>query len=647
VGARAVELLAMGADPVQVVLPTLLNDLDTIASPMVLILDDYHLVVNRAVHEQMAFVIGRMPANFHLVLATRSDPMLPVARLRASGELSEMRSDDLCFGPIEAAQLLNGVLGLELADADIHLLHQRTEGWAAGLYLAALSLTGRPDAAEFIRAFTGDNRHIVDYLIAEVLDCQSSQMRSFLLRTSVLGRLSGALCDATLQTSASASVLERIERENLFVVPLDMSRRWYRYHHLFGELLRAELQRSEPDLVGGLHQRAAAWFEAEGLMDEAVRHLVAAGDIARSADLIAADWVNEFNGGGLSTVSGWLDLLPDESVRRDPRLGAARAWIALNIGQFDDAHAWIEAVEAASRADTVDHGGLAAQLVALREVHAFKTGDIAAALEAARRAITLDFDDAMQARSAACCMYGSALYFSGSIDESQATFRRAVQLAEKIGDRRRRIYALGYLALIAAESGQLADAEHEIRRTTGTGTDLAGGEHFVNAIVSLAAATVLDVRGDRDAAADAAHLAVGLARKGGGILELAKALVVRANILEDLADHETAAASRNEASALLRGCADADIAQRVLSAAQRSKCVAVGPRQGDTVAEELTAKEQEVLRLLATRLSRREIGQRLYVSLNTVKTHQRALYRKLGVEDRAAAVVRARALGLL
>ncbi|MGY4653947.1 LuxR C-terminal-related transcriptional regulator [Mycobacterium sp. URHB0021] len=648
VGTRAVELLTMGADPVQVVLPTLLNDLDTIESPMVLILDDYHRVANRAVHEQMAFVIGRMPANLRLVLATRSDPMLPLARLRAAGDLLEMRSDDLRFGVIEAGHLLNDVLGLDLTDDDVQLLHRRTEGWAAGLYLAALSLAGRRDAAAFIRTFAGDNRHIVDYLMAEVLDSQSAQMRSFLLRTSVLGRLSGALCDAMLQTSGSASVLEKIEHENLFVVPLDMSRRWYRYHHLFGELLRAELHRSEPDLVAVLHRRAAAWFQAEGLVDEAVRHLVAAGDIAASADLIAADWVNEFNGGGLSTVSGWLDLLPDESVRQDPRLSAARAWIALNAGKFDDALMWIEAVEAGPAADTADHGSLDAQLVALREVHAFKTGDVAAALEAARRAITLDFDDALQARSAACCMYGSALYFSGSIGEAQATFRAAVALAEKIGDRRRRIYALGYLALIAAESGQFADAEHHIRRTTGIGTYPAGGEHFVNAIVSLAAATILDVRGDAAAAADAASLAVSLARKGGGILELAKALVVRATILEDVGDHETAAASRNEAGALLLGCTDAEIAQTVLTSAQRGKCVALSPRnQGNTVAEELTAKEQEVLRLLATRLSRREIGQRLYVSLNTVKTHQRALYRKLGVEDRAAAVARARELGLL
>ena len=591
VGTRAFELLAMGADPVQVVLPTLLNDLDTIAHPMVLILDDYHQVVNRAVHEQLAFVICRMPANLHLVLATRSDPMLPLARLRASGDLVEMRSDDLRFGITEAAHLLNDVLGLDLAEADIQLLHRRTEGWAAGLYLAALSLAGRADAAAFIRTFTGDNRHIADYLMCEVLEGQPPQMRSFLLRTSVLGRLSGALCDAMLQTSGSASVLEKIERDNLFVVPLDMSRRWYRYHHLFGELLRAELARCEPDLVAGLHRRAAAWFEAEGLVDDAVRHLVAAGDIAASADLIAADWVNEFNGGGLSTVSGWLDLLPAQTVSRNPRLSAARAWIALNVGRFDDAHTWIEAVEAGSAADTVDQGSLGAQLVALREVHAFKTGDLAAALEAARRAITLDFGDAQQARSAACCIYGSALYFSGSLDEAQATFRRAVALAETIGDRRRRIYALGYLALIAAEAGQLAAAEDLIRRATGSSRDLADGEHFVNAMVPLATAIILDTRGDAAAAADAAHLAVSLARKGAGILEVAKALLVRAKILEDLGDHQTATASRNEAGALLRGRADPATAQMLLTAAQRSKAVAVTARnQVCAPGEELTAK---------------------------------------------------------
>jgi ATP/maltotriose-dependent transcriptional regulator MalT len=647
VGIRAVELLAMGADPVQVVLPTLLNDLDTIASPMVLILDDYHLVVSRAVHEQLAFFISRLPANLHLVLATRSDPLLPLARLRASGDLAEVRTDDLRFGASEADHLLNDVLRLDLAHADIELLHRRTEGWAAGLYLAALSLAGRADTAAFIKTFAGDNRHIVDYLMAEVLDDQPPHLRSFLLRTSVLGRLSGALCDAVLQTSGSGSVLEKIERENLFVVPRDTSRHWYRYHQLFGELLRTELRRSEPDLVADLHRRAASWFETEGLIDEAVRHLVAGGDIARSADLIAADWVDEFNGGGVSTVSGLLDLLPEETVVQDPRLSVARAWIALSVGQLDDAAEWIEAVETRSTADTAEGGAISAQLLVLRAVHSFKTAEVAAGLETARRALTLDLGESPLGRSSAHCIYGSALYFSGSTHEAQAAFRRAVQLAEKVGDSRARIYALGHLAMISAECGQLADAERQIRRATGSSRDLADAEHLVDVMVSLATAEVLAMRGDAAAALTAADMAVMSARQGGAIPEVAKTLLVRAEIFKHLGDHQTAKAVLEEAGTLVRGCADAGIASTLLASAEPSAGVAVTPRNGGcVVGEELTPKELEVLRLLATRLSRREIGARLYISLNTVKTHQRALYRKLRVEHRSAAVSRARELGL-
>jgi ATP/maltotriose-dependent transcriptional regulator MalT len=648
VGIRAVELLVMGADPVQVVLPTLLNDLDTIASPMVLILDDYHLVVSRAVHEQLAFFISRLPADLHLVLATRSDPLLPLARLRASGDLAEVRTDDLRFGAEEADHLLNDVLGLDLAHADIQLLHRRTEGWVAGLYLAALSLAGRADTAAFIKTFAGDNRHIVDYLMAEVLDGQPPHLRSFLLRTSVLGRLSGPLCDAMLQTSGSASVLEKIERENLFVAPLDTSRHWYRYHQLFGELLRTELRRSEPDLVADLHRRAATWFETEGLIDEAVRHLVAGGDIARSADLIAADWVDEFNGGGLSTVSGMLDLLPEKTVRQDPRLSMARAWIALSVGQLDDAAEWIEAIETRPAADSADGGAISAQVVVLRAVHSFKTAEVAAALETAHRAITLDLGDAPLGRSRAYCIYGSALYFSGSTHEAQAAFRRAVQLAAKAADRRTRIDALGYLALISAEQGHIADAERQIRRASGSSRDLADAEHLVDVMVSLATAELLAMRGNAAAAVAAADMAVMSARQGGGIPEVAKTLLVRAEIFEHLGDPRTAKAILEEVGTLVRGCADAGISLPQLASAQRSAGVTVTSRnEGCAVGEELTPKELEVLRLLATRLSRREIGARLYVSLNTVKTHQRAVHRKLGVEHRGAAVSRARELGLL
>jgi LuxR family maltose regulon positive regulatory protein len=284
----------------------------------------------------------------------------------------------------------------------------------------------------------------------------------------------------------------------------------------------------------------------------------------------------------------------------------------------------------------------------LRAIHSFKTADVATALETARRAITHDLGESQLAQSRAHCIYGAALYFSGDTPEAQATFRSAVRLAEAVGDRRARSYALGYLALISVERGQLANAERQIRGASGSPRDLADAEHLVDAMVSLATAELLARRGDTAAALAAADMAVMSARQGGAILEVAKTLVVRAEIVDKLGDHEDAKASLDEVATLVCGCADAGIAPALLASAERNAGVAASSRnESSVVGEELTPKELEVLRLLATRLSRREIGERLYVSLNTVKTHQRAVYRKLGVEHRGAAVSRARGLGLL
>jgi LuxR family maltose regulon positive regulatory protein len=647
VAPRAFELIKIGADPRQVVLPTLLDELAAIDYQIALVLDDYHLVENRTVHEQVGFVVERIPQTFGLVIATRSDPVLPLARLRARGDLLELRAEELRFQADEAADLLDGVLGFKLTDAQVQLLFRRTEGWAAGLYLAGLSLAGRTDAAAFIQDFAGDNRHIVDYLIAEVLDGLPPHIRSFLVRTSLLGRLSGTLCDAVLKTSGSASLLETIERENLFLLPLDVSRRWYRYHHLFADLLRTELHCSEPDLIPCLHQRASAWFAREGLTDQAIQHLAAAGAMQGAAELIADSWATAFNLGRLSTVSGWLDALPREIVSDNPRLSLARAWVALDSGHLDAAGCWIETVHAAHAGGTTDVDKIGAKVAVLRAVHRFRSGDLPSALDTARRAISLDLGDLPVGGPIAYCVYGAALYFSGDSHDAQGAFRTAVSLAEKAGNLLAHRYALGYLAMISANQGQLAAAEELIRRATGSSRDLADEEHFVDMMVSLATAIILDMRRDAAAAAEAADVAVGLARRGAGIIELANALLARAEILGHLGEHPQRQASRDEAAMLLRHCTGAGIVARSLNAAQRSRGIEVGARcQGDTVAAELTAKEHEVLGLLATRLSRREIGQRLYVSLNTVKTHQRALYRKLGVENRGAAVARARELGL-
>src|ERR1700744_17210 len=647
-GGRALELVAMGANPLLAALPTLLNEGAAAEGHLVMILDDYHLITNPAVHEQMEFVLTRMPANLHVVLATRADPALPLARFRARGDLTEVRGTDLRFQPEEAGQLFNAILHLGLADDDVELLYRRTEGWAAGLYLAALSLSGLSDADAVIKTFDGDHRYIADYLMAEVLDRQPEKRRRFLLRTSILRKLNGALCDAVLHDTDSASVLEAVERENLFVIPLDLSRRWYRYHHLLAELLRVELHRSEPDLVPELHRRAAAWSTSKGLIDAAVYHLTAAGDITATSQFIAEHWVDEFNADGLWTGTGWLGSLPDKIVRQDPRLRVPRAWIAVNEGRVNEAAGWIDAIEARADADAAAGGTIAAQAAILRAIHAFKIGDITTSRETARRATGLDLGDAPLARSGLYCIYGNALYFSGQRAAAQAAYRQAAAHAERIGDRRYLIYALGYLALIAAEAGDIASAEHLVRRANGGGAVLGAQEYFVGVMVCMAAAEIFTRRGDVSAAADAVSMAVASARQGGAIPEIVKALLAQAEIAELLGDHHTARTARREACSSIEQRHGSGIDPALLRAAGAHPDVSQAPPAAPSnAADKLTARERQVLSLLATRLSRREIGLQLHVSVNTIKTQQRSLYRKLGVVDRHAAVERARTLGLL
>ena len=276
----------------QMILPELLNELTTCESDLVLVLDDYHLVTNGVCHASLGFFVEHLPANVHLMLASRVDPPLPLARLRASGELVELRIAELGFTSAEADQLLGEAMGLELTADQTERLWERTEGWAAGLYLAGLSLRGQRDPGPFIASFEAGHRHIVDYLGAEVLARQPEPLRSFMVRTSVLERLSGPLCDAVLETEGSAELLAELEQANLFLIALDDHRHWYRYHHLFAQLLRLELAGRDADLVPLLHRRAAAWHQAAGDVEAAVHHAIAAGDHQRATDLVTHHWLS-------------------------------------------------------------------------------------------------------------------------------------------------------------------------------------------------------------------------------------------------------------------------------------------------------------------------------------------------------------------
>src|SRR5262250_1676772 len=315
---------------------------------LLLVLDDYHLIDTQQVQDSLVFLLEHLPSSMHLVLASRADPPLPLARLRARGQLAELRAAELRFTADEAAALLREAIGADLPGTMVGALAARTEGWAAGLQLAALSLRRRPDVTGFVAAFSGSHRYILDYLADEVLERQDEQLRGFLLETSVLDRLSGTLCDAVTGRTGSQAMLEQVERAGLFMVPLDEVRGWWRYHHLFADLLRARLQAEQPGRVEALHRAAAAWCEQHDLADDAVRHALAAGDPAWAARLIERQFDAVFLPGERATVQRWQAALPGELVRSRPRLGLAQMWMAVLSGHIEAAGIALEAAERAS-----------------------------------------------------------------------------------------------------------------------------------------------------------------------------------------------------------------------------------------------------------------------------------------------------------
>jgi LuxR family maltose regulon positive regulatory protein len=334
--------------PIESVLTTLLNDLDAIASDILLVLDDYHVIDARDVQDGMAFLLDHLPPQLHLVIASRADPALPLARLRARDELVEVRAAELRFTPDEAATYLNEMMGLVLTAQDVAALEGRTEGWIAALQLAALSIQGRDDVAAFIAGFAGDDRYIVDYLAEEVLQRQPEHVQDFLLQTSILDRLSGPLCDAVTGQGGGKAMLEALERGNLFLVPLDDRRRWYRYHHLFADVLQARLLDEQHHHVPDLHRRASAWYEQNGEQSVAIRHALAAKDFERAADLVELAIPALRRSRQEATLRGWVEVLPDELIRVRPVLSVTYAGALLLGGEFEgvesrlrDAERWL------------------------------------------------------------------------------------------------------------------------------------------------------------------------------------------------------------------------------------------------------------------------------------------------------------------
>ena len=451
VGESALSLLdASQPPPIEVVLTTLLNDLGAVAGEIVLVLDDYHVIDARDVQDGMAFLLDHLPPQLHVVIASRADPALPLARMRARGELAEIRAAELRFTADEAAAYLTG-MGLQLTARDVAALEGRTEGWIAALQLAALSMQGRDDAAGFIAGFAGDDRYVVDYLAEEVLARQPDRVQAFLLQTSILGRLSGPLCDAVTGQGGGKDMLEALDRGNLFLVSLDDRRRWYRYHHLFADVLRARLQDEQPGQVPDLHRRASEWYEQNGELSEAVGHALAAGDFERAAGLVELATLAMRRTRQEARLRGWLEVLPDEVVRVRPVLSAQFAGVLLISGGLEgvedrlrDAERWLEPAtghregpqETSAEmvvADEEEYRRLPATIELYRAGQALARGDAPGTIRHAQRAIDLALEDDHLCRASAAALLGLVYWGSGDLEAGHRGYSACVEGLRRAG----------------------------------------------------------------------------------------------------------------------------------------------------------------------------------------------------------------------
>lgn len=458
--------------PIEGVLTSLINDLATIADRTLLVLDDYHLMEAPPAHEALAFLLEHLPAHMHLVIATREDPPLPLARLRAGGHLTELRAADLRFTSSEAADFLNQVMKLDLAAEDIAVLERRTEGWIAGLQLAAISLQGRADAAGFIESFAGSHRFVLDYLLEEVLDQQSPDIQRFLLRTSILDRLCGPLCDAvcsvgTAPAARGQETLEHLERVNLFIVPLDDERRWYRYHHLFADLLRQRLHQQEPECVAKLHIRASQWYEDNKLAIEAFNHAATAHDVERTVRLIGGDRIPLHLRGAVTAVLNWLESLPNGVLDARPWLWWRYASLLLISGQTTGVEEKLQSAETAIAETAVqdtETRDLLGLIAAARATLALTRYDVEGMIAQSCRALECLGPDSLTSRASANWTLGYGYFLRGERAAARQAFDEAVSISQEAGDTFTTILATIGLGNVHEAENQLHRAAETYRR---------------------------------------------------------------------------------------------------------------------------------------------------------------------------------------
>ena len=466
VGNTVLALLHLPKPPsYETLIATLLNDLAALEAESMLVLDDYHLVHSSVVHQAVTFMVQHMPAPLHLVIATREDPPLPLVQLRAQGILNELRADELRFRPDEAALFLRDVMGLTLTPDDVATLEARTEGWIAGLQLAALSLQGQPDVAERLLAFTGNGHALADYLVQEVLQQQSTVIQQFLLHTAILDRMCGSLCAAVLdqEPGVSQQVLEELEHANLFVFALDDQRQWYCYHHLFLDVLRRLLQQTSAEDLSRLHRRAAVWYHRHNLMIEAINHALAASDFTFAAGLIEASAEMLLMQSQIVTLLTWLTALPPDIVQAHPRLSLLLACVFLFTGRIEAVEPFLNHVEQTLHhhphtMDATQQNRLQGEVAALRAFMLLLQCDATQAIKLARQAVhNLPTSSFLQRIT--IWTLGTAYMSEGDLRAASQTFAQVVASSQASHNSMMTLIALSQLAEVHIWQGQLRQAE--------------------------------------------------------------------------------------------------------------------------------------------------------------------------------------------
>jgi LuxR family maltose regulon positive regulatory protein len=642
-GRRAARMLRARGSAMDVAVNELLADLER-AAPVAIVLDDLHLVEDREALGLLGYAIEHLPAGVRIVASARADPPLALGRLRGLGLLAEMRAHDLAFTPKEARQLFLERMELDLGDEEVRLLLRRTEGWAVALYLAGLWLEDQDDPRARSREFAADNRYVIEYLTNEILEALDQDTRDFLVRTSVLRSFSAPLCDYVLERSDSEELLTELSRAGQLVLQVDRPGRWLRYHTLIRDLLRLELGRTDAELAFELHRRAATWFSEHDRPDDAVEHLLDARDPAGAAEILNGTWSSFLRKGDCLTLLRLAGRLPSETVLTYPELTAAAAQAAyLARRPANERARWLRLTDR-SRDESPETWTLVAERgAAVARATAIDDG-VGCAEREARRALAIS-GELGEWEVPALSALAYALYLSGSTGEAGEHASRAVSSPEAPRRPHGTLRALGMLALIAAEGGR-TDEAHDRARAAIAASDRLG--------ISASASCHI------------AHLALGVALASSGRLREAESAVKRAEQLCRAPDPSVAHAHAElvlgelqtqrglvqKASASLRRAAreiktfsDAGGLPRRLARANRQ--LRAAKASGVAGTEPLSPAELAVLRLLDTDLSQRGIGRRLFVSVNTIKTHTRNIYRKLGASSRAEAVTRARLLGLI